>query len=102
MVNAEKVRTNVYLGKRSKEKAQKVLKKYGLNLSEALNLFLAIVAETERLPFEFRVPNQTTKKVISEVLAGDNLVETSVEEILHEVKEAQAVCKRSTKGQDDR
>ena len=31
----EKVRTNVYLARTSKEKAQKVLKKYGLNLSEA-------------------------------------------------------------------
>lgn len=101
MVNAEKVRTNVYLGKRSKEKAQEVLKKYGLNLSEALNLFLAIVAETGSLPFEFRVPNQTTRKVISEVLAGNNLVETSVEEILHEAKAAQAVRERSAQGQND-
>ena len=86
MVNAEKVRTNVYLGKRSKEKAQKVLKKYGLNLSEALNLFLAIVAETERLPFEFRVPNQTTRKAIDEVLTGENVEETTVEKILKEIK----------------
>ncbi|WP_457756297.1 type II toxin-antitoxin system RelB/DinJ family antitoxin [Thermodesulfatator indicus] len=102
MVNTEKVRTNVYLGKNSKEKAQQVLKKYGLNLSEALNLFLAIIAETGSLPFEFRVPNQTTRKVISEVLAGDNLVESSVEEILHAAKEAQAFPERSTQKQNDR
>ncbi len=102
MPNTEKVRTNVYLGRRSKEKAQKVLKKYGLNLSEAINLFLAIVAETERLPFELRVPTQTTKKVLSEILEGKNLEETSAGEILHEAEETQAVLEGSAQGQDDR
>jgi len=35
----EKVKTNVYLIRDSKEKAQKILKEYGLTFSEAFNLF---------------------------------------------------------------
>ncbi len=86
MFATEKVRTNVYLSRKSKEKAKEVLRKYGLSLSEALNLFLAIIAETERLPFEFRVPNRITEKVISEVLSGKNIEETTPEELLNEAK----------------
>lgn len=37
------------------------------------------------------MPDQTTRKVISEILAGNNLEETNVEEILHKAKTAQAV-----------
>ena len=94
MLDTEKVRINVYLSKRSKEKAQEVLKKYGLDISEALNLFLAVIAETGRLPSEFHVPNQATKKILTEVLAGKNLEETSLEEIFDEAQTAQAVRER--------
>jgi len=38
-----------------------VFRQCGLTLSEGLNLFLAIVAETGTLPFEFKLPNKTTK-----------------------------------------
>ena len=102
MLATEKVRTNVYLSRRSKEKAKEVLKRYGLSLSEALNLFLAIIAETERLPFAFRVPNRVTKAVISEVLAGKNVEETTLEELLDEAEKAQAVRKRSPQSKNDR
>ena len=80
----EKVRTNVYLARASKEKAQKVLKEYGLNLSEAFNLFLAIIAETEKLPFEFKIPNKTTRQAMEEVIAGKNVEEITLEDLVSE------------------
>jgi len=100
MLAMEKVRTNVYLNKRAKENAQKVLKRYGLNLSDAINLFLSIIAETETLPFEFRMPNRTTQKAIQDVLEGRDLEEVTVRELLDEVKEIQAVYQRSEKSSD--
>lgn len=87
----EKVRTNVYLGRASKEKAQKILKKYGLNLSEAFNLFLAIIAETGSLPFEFRIPNRSTTRAIKEVLAEKDVEEITLEDLAREAEKAQTV-----------
>ena len=88
MVINEKVRTNVYLNKQTKQTAQEVLERYGVNLSDAINLFLSIIAEKKTLPFEFHIPNQTTRKAIHEVLSGQNVEEVTVEEVLSENKEA--------------
>ncbi len=83
---AEKVRTNVYLVRHSKEKAQEVLKKYGLNLSEAFNLFLGIIAETGKLPFKFEVPNEITFQAMKEIVAGKNVEEVTLETLISEAK----------------
>ena len=101
MAVAEKVRTNVYLNRRAKEKAQEVLKKYGLNLSDAINIFLAIIAETRSLPFEFRIPNRGTRRAIQDVLKGKNLEEIKLSEFLNEVKEAQGLHKGSEESPDN-
>jgi len=80
----EKVRTNVYLARDSKEKAQKILKEYGLNFSEAFNLFLTIIAETKKLPFEFKIPNKITRQAMEEVVAEKNLEEITLEDLVGE------------------
>jgi DNA-damage-inducible protein J len=87
----EKVRTNVYVGRASKEKAQRVLKKYGLSLSEAVNLFFAVIAESGKLPFELRIPNRVTRKVMEEIVAGKNIEGISPEELIREAQKTQAV-----------
>ena len=97
---AEKVRTSIYLNKQAKEGAKRVLKRYGLNLSDAVNIFLSIIAETEKLPFEFNVPNRVTRRTFREVLEGKGVKEVTVKELLDEIKEAQAVYQGSEKGKD--
>ncbi|WP_067617415.1 type II toxin-antitoxin system RelB/DinJ family antitoxin [Dissulfuribacter thermophilus] len=87
MLDSKKVRTNVYLNKQAKQAAQEVLDRYGVNLSEAINLFLSIIAEKKTLPFEFHIPNQTTQKAIQDVLNGQNIEEVTIEDILCEDKE---------------
>jgi len=67
-------------------KAQEVLNQYGLSLSEAINLFLAIIAETGSLPFEFKIPNHTTQRVMKEILAGKNVEEVTIEDLVCEAK----------------
>ena len=97
MLGTEKVRTNVYLNKRTKESAREVLKKYGLNLSDAINLFLSLIAETQTLPFEFRIPNETTRKAIRDVIENRDVEDVTVEELLNEVKKIQAIHQGSEK-----
>ncbi len=86
MLDSKKVRTNVYLNRQAKQAAQEVLDKYGVNLSDAINLFLSIIAEKKALPFEFHIPNQTTQKAIQDVLNGENIEEVTIEDILREGK----------------
>ncbi|WP_038058079.1 hypothetical protein [Thermodesulfobacterium hydrogeniphilum] len=54
----EKVRTNVYLARAFKEKAQKVLKEYR--------------------------PNKTTRQAMEEVIAGKNVEEITLEDLVSE------------------
>lgn len=82
----KKVRTNIYVGQTTKKKAQEVLNQYGLSLSEAINLFLAIIAKTGSLPFEFKIPNRTTQRVMKEILAGKNVEEVTIEDLVCEAK----------------
>ena len=83
-----KVRLSVYVSEESKRKARKVLESYGLSISEAVNIFLGVIAETKRLPFSVEVPNDLTLKVMQEVLEGKNVEETSLESLLAEAEKA--------------
>jgi DNA-damage-inducible protein J len=69
--------------KEIKEKAREVLKNYGLTLEEGIELFLAEVAETGKLPL--KVPNETTRRVMEEVMRGENVEETTIEELISEI-----------------
>jgi DNA-damage-inducible protein J len=70
--------------KEIEEKARKVLKNYGLTLEEGIELFLAEVAETGKLPL--KVPNETTRRVMEEVMRGENVEETTIEELISEIR----------------
>ena len=65
--------------KEIKEKAREVLKNYGLTLEEGIELFLAEVAETGKLPL--KVPNETTRRVMEEVMRGENVEEVGIKEV---------------------
>jgi DNA-damage-inducible protein J len=49
-----------------KEDAQKVLAENGLTISDAVRLFLRQVVLTHGLPFEVRIPNETTLRALRE------------------------------------
>ncbi len=77
----KKVRTNIYLNLEVREKAKKVLERYGLSLSDAVNIFLTQVTLERGFPFPIRIPNEETKKVLEEVEKGENLEDTTLERI---------------------
>jgi addiction module RelB/DinJ family antitoxin len=52
-----KIRSNVYLDKELKEKAKEIFEKYGLSLSDGINILLSRVVKNEELitPKEFDI-----------------------------------------------
>lgn len=66
----------------TKKRATKALDAMGLSVSEAIRLLLVRVASEQRLPFEVRVPNETTLEAMNEISseAGDTF--DSVEDLM--------------------
>ncbi len=79
MTISEKSRTNVYLDSHIKDEAKKLFKKYGISLSEAINIFLAQSVYNRGIPFEIKLPNEETMKAIEETREGKNLENISLD-----------------------
>lgn len=56
-----------------KKDSEKVLKRLGISITEAINLFLAQVRIQKGLPFDVRIPNKTTLKAMKDAEEGKNL-----------------------------
>jgi DNA-damage-inducible protein J len=96
MVTAKKVRSNLYLNKEIKLKAQKILAQYGLTLSDAVNIFLAQVVMEGGIPFEVKIPNNKTRKILEEVREGKNLENIDLKTLTEEVKESAELNPKKT------
>ena len=57
-----------------KVQAEEVLKGLGMDASAAIGLLYEHLAVRKELPFEVRVPNATTRRVLREAEEGKNLV----------------------------
>ena len=84
---ATKVRTNIYLDYDVKLEAREIFKKYGVSLSEAINMFLKQSIKQQCLPFEMNVPNDETIKAIKEARENINSDIITFEELEKEVKQ---------------
>ena len=89
-VAGKKERSNLYLNADIKEEAKKILSRYGLSLSDAVNIFLTQVVLEGGIPFQIRVPNKTTRRVLEEVREGRNLEEVSLDSLASEVRQRSA------------
>ncbi|MBI5893999.1 MAG: type II toxin-antitoxin system RelB/DinJ family antitoxin [Deltaproteobacteria bacterium] len=56
-----------------KKDSEKVLKRLGMSITEAVNLFLSQVRIQKGLPFDVRIPNKTTLKAMKDANEGKNL-----------------------------
>lgn len=56
-----------------KRDSEKVLKRLGISITEAVNLFLAQVRIQKGLPFDVRIPNKATLKAMKDAEEGRNL-----------------------------
>jgi len=84
----KKERSNLYLNADIKEKAKEILSRYGLSLSDAVNIFLTQVVLEKGIPFRIRIPNETTRKALEEVREKKNLEEISLNSLASEVKQS--------------
>jgi DNA-damage-inducible protein J len=57
-----------------KEEVEGILKKLGLNATQAITLFYQQIKLTQGLPFVLRLPNQTTRQTFADTDAGKNFV----------------------------
>ena len=62
---------------RVKNKAQKILNKLNISMSEAISIFLTQVSLTKGIPFEIKLPNEVTEETLSKSENGEELHEVS-------------------------
>ena len=86
-MTASKIRTNVYLGSDMKEQAKTIFKKYGVSLSDAINMFLTQSVMERGLPFEMKIPNDETIQAIEDARNGINADTITLEELEEESKQ---------------
>jgi len=73
--------TSVKLDKVAKEEAKYIFNQLGLTMGEAFNLFLHQVSLNKGLPFEVKLPNKLTQKVIEEARQEKNIDDFSISEL---------------------
>ncbi len=54
----------------TKKRAAAALEAMGLSISDAIRLLMLRVADEQRLPFEVKAPNATTRRAMAELAAG--------------------------------
>jgi len=64
-----------------KQEAEAMLNSLGLNMTQAITLFLQQVKLQRGLPFEVKLPNKQTQVVMQEVLDGKNVDDFSFDEL---------------------
>ncbi|PIS45499.1 MAG: type II toxin-antitoxin system antitoxin, RelB/DinJ family [Ignavibacteria bacterium CG08_land_8_20_14_0_20_37_9] len=70
-----------------KNKAQRILNKLNISMSEAISLFLTQVSLTKGIPFEIIIPNELTEETLRKSENGEELHEVSdVNQLLEELK----------------
>lgn len=78
---AVKETTSIKLDKQTKESAKIIFKELGITMGDAVNMFLSQVNLHHGMPFDVKIPNQQTKKVIKESKQGINIADFSVDEL---------------------
>ncbi len=77
----------VRLDKKTKSQAQKVFKVLDISMSEAIKLFLRQVALQRGIPFEIKIPNALTDKVLRESEEGIDMHSvSSVDQLFEELE----------------
>ncbi len=70
-----------------KNKAQRILNKLNISMSEAVSLFLTQVSLTNGIPFDIKIPNNLTEETLRKSENGEDLHEVSdVNQLLEELK----------------
>lgn len=86
-MTTSKVRTNVYLDSDMKAQAKEIFKRYGVSLSDAINMFLTQSVMERGLPFKMKIPNSETIQAIEDAKAGNNFDIVTLRELEQEASQ---------------
>ncbi len=67
------VQLNVRTDPEVKSEAASILKKIGMTVSEAVNLFLHRIVMERGIPFDVKIPNEETIKAMEDIEKGRDL-----------------------------
>ncbi len=56
-----------------KKKAQQILNRLNITMSEAISMYLSQITLHQGIPFELKIPNELTAKTLKESENGQNL-----------------------------
>ena len=79
-----KTQTTIRLEESDYKKAREILEFVGMSYSQAVNMFNRMVVLNHGLPFEAKIPNDETIAAMKEALAGKNLEEITLDNIITE------------------
>lgn len=79
---------NAKIDKDTKKRAQNILHSLGLNMSQAISLFFKQIVYNRGIPFELKLPNETTIETFKKTDEGKELHRvSSIEELAKELKD---------------
>lgn len=87
MMKTQKVRTNIYLDELTKLKAKELFQKYHISLSDAVNMFLAQSVLSQGLPFDMKIPNETTANSMKNIDNNIDIETISFDDLKSEMQE---------------
>lgn len=76
---------NVRVENNLKGKAERVLRRVGVNTSNAVTMFLRQVVIRQGIPFEVRVPNKESRKAVRELRAGKGKSYATTDEMFEDI-----------------
>jgi len=82
MVSNAKVTTSIKIDKTKRDEAKKIFNQLGLTMGEAFNIFLSRVIMEKGIPFEVKIPNETTLKALEEAKSNQNMEESSLDKLI--------------------
>ncbi|OHD86483.1 MAG: hypothetical protein A3I60_01370 [Sulfuricurvum sp. RIFCSPLOWO2_02_FULL_43_45] len=71
-----------------KNTAEAIFKELGITTSQAINMFLAKVKIEKGIPFELKIPNETTQIAMNEAKEGINMEAVTLDELKAEFENA--------------
>ncbi|MFI3115028.1 MAG: type II toxin-antitoxin system RelB/DinJ family antitoxin [Clostridia bacterium] len=78
---------NIRVDSEIKKEASELFSTLGMDMSTAVNIFLRQAIYNKGIPFEIKIPNEETVKIIKEVDMKENLSKTfnSVDELMEDL-----------------
>lgn len=81
---SQTITLSIRTDKRLKENVGKILHELGLNHSTAINMYYRLILAQRGIPFDVKLPNETTRKAIEDIEKGKNVKKFETAEELFE------------------